>query len=92
MNAVALNAHFDGEKIALDDPFELEPGARLLVMVLPQEPSDSERDDWYELAKYGLARAYSEDEPEYSVDMIKELSPDYVGAISTGGITKDSNS
>ena len=34
---------------------------------------EEERRDWFQLAAYGLARAYGEDEPEYSeADCIKE--------------------
>ena len=46
MNAVALQAHFDGEKIVLDEPFVLEPQTRLIVTALPAEQTDEEREDW----------------------------------------------
>jgi hypothetical protein len=51
-----LKAHFDGTNIHLDEPFDLEPGARLLVTVLPPLLDDAERNDWERLAIEGLAR------------------------------------
>jgi hypothetical protein len=38
---------------------------------------NSEREDWWLLSSQRLAEAYGEDEPEYSLEMIKELNPDY---------------
>ena len=38
---------------------------------------DSEREDWWLLSSQRLAEAYGEDEPEYSLEMIKEPNPDY---------------
>ena len=73
----AIFAHFNGDTIVLDEPFELKPNMRLIVTVLNEE--DDEREDWRILAKQSLARAYSDDEPEYSLDSIKELNPEYEG-------------
>lgn len=65
---IVLKAHFDGEKITLDEPFDLPIGVPLIVMV----PSlQEERDAWTALAKHALARAYSDDEPEYTLDDLK---------------------
>lgn len=36
-------------------------------------------EDWMRLSINGLARAYGDDEYEYSLDMIKEPNPDYEG-------------
>ncbi len=64
MTTVALSAHFDGQKIQLDEPYRLPPNARLLVVVLPD---NGEREEWARLATQQLARAYGESEPEYTV-------------------------
>jgi len=77
MRKVALRAHFDGQQIRLDDPFELEPGTPLTVVVAGD--GDAEHRDWSLLSGRGLEAAYGEDEPEYSLDMIKEPNPDYEG-------------
>jgi hypothetical protein len=76
METIALRAHFDGKQILLDEPFPLQPNAKLIVTVLP-DFLDQERDDWARLALQNLARAYGPDEPEYSLGDIKEVNPDY---------------
>ncbi len=78
MKTVNLRAHFDGQNILLDEPFNLEPDTKLIVTVLPKH-TDEEREEWVLLSKKGLEKAYSIDEPEYSVDLIKEANPDYEG-------------
>ncbi len=72
MKGITLAAHFDGQHIQLDEPFQLSSQARLLVMVLPEFPTDSERQDWYALSKSGLARAYSDDEPDYPESLVRK--------------------
>lgn len=78
METVTLRAHFDGEQIRLDEPFELEPNTELIVTVVPRA-SDEEREAWTQLALASLARAYGDDEPEYSRDQIKEANAEYAG-------------
>lgn len=67
MPTVSFNAHYDGERIVIDEPVELAPNSPLLVTVL----SDAERSEWTGLAVQSLARAYSENEPEYSLADLK---------------------
>ena len=75
METKTLRAHFDGSQILLDEPFELEPDVELIITVLPKS-SDEEREDWTRLSLESLARAYSNDEPEYLLDLIKEEDPE----------------
>jgi len=42
----------------------------LLITILPK-PSDEEHGDWARLSLESLARAYGDDEPEYSLDLSK---------------------
>jgi len=77
MESKTLRAHFDGNQILLDEPFELKPNTELIVTVLPT--FDEGREDWTRVSMESLARAYSEDEPEYSMDLIKEANPAYEG-------------
>ena len=77
MDAISIPAHFDGERILLDEPIELEPNTRLIVTVLPNH--DAEREAWLRLSGKGLADAYGADEEEYSLDLIKEANPEYEG-------------
>jgi hypothetical protein len=75
--SIILKARFDGENIQLEEPFELQAGTELLVLI--PEPEDAERRLWLEASHHFLAKAFSDDEPEYTLDMIKELNPDYDG-------------
>ena len=75
MNTISIPAHFDGERILLDEPYTSEPDARLLVTVLPTK--DEEREAWLQLSAQRLAQAYSDEEPEYPLSAIREMNPDY---------------
>ena len=66
MPAISLKAHFDGKAIQLDEPYELPRDAPLLVTILAPANGDSTIPGWTELGANGLARAYGDDEPEYS--------------------------
>ncbi len=74
-----LPAHFDGERIRLDTPFKLEPNTNLLITVLPDQPADEERTAWLHLSRQALGNAYSDNEPEYTLDLIEEPNPEYAG-------------
>jgi hypothetical protein len=63
MKSVALTAHFDGEKVQFDEPCQLEPNTRLVVVVLPPE---DERRAWTKLSTSHLQKAYGDSEPEYT--------------------------
>jgi hypothetical protein len=74
MDTVTLHAHFDGEQIRLDEPYELQPNTKLLVTVLPNEQSEGEQGEWLYLSKMSLAQAYGDNEPEYSLERKQEGS------------------
>ena len=69
--------HFDGERILLDEPVELEPNTRLIVTVLPNHYD--ERATWLRVSGERLADAYGAEEEGYSLDVIKEANPEYEG-------------
>ena len=69
MPTVALQAHFNGDPIVLDEPFDHPPHAPLIVTLLPDP--DPERAAWEALAVESLARAYGPAEPDYSLNDIK---------------------
>ncbi|HYT62082.1 MAG TPA: hypothetical protein VEL06_18020 [Haliangiales bacterium] len=75
MNAVTLKAHYDGKQIRLYEPFSLERNARLLVTVIPGETAEVERQAWRAASQASFARAYGEDEPDYSHAVIREQPP-----------------
>lgn len=66
MPAINLKAHYDGHAILLDEAFELPPNAQLIVTVLTPGEGEEERAAWSDLSRASLARAYGDDEPEYS--------------------------
>ena len=77
MEPVSIPAHFDGQQILLDEPYEIEPNSKLIVIVLPDH--DSEHDSWVRLSAESLPQAYGDDEEEYSLDLIRDPNPDYEG-------------
>jgi len=83
MVATILKAHFDGSLIKLDEDFFLKPNAKLLIAVLDVVEDEydpdfsSEREFWYRLAADGLALAYGENEPDYSLAQLRERNPNY---------------
>lgn len=76
MEIISLSAHFDGQSIQLDQPYELEPNTKLLVTIVP---SLEERENWLHLSQEQLNRAYSQDD-DYSIEVIKVANPIYAGS------------
>ena len=77
MHEVTLHAHFDGKQIILDEPYALEPDTRLVVTVLSENLVRDERESWLHLSLNRLETAYSEDDAEYTLDMIRRPNPYY---------------
>ncbi len=77
MQPRTIRAHFDGEHICLDESCQLEPEAQLLVVVLPKDGADKEHEEWPLLSRQVLENAYGENEPEYTLDALKKLNPEY---------------
>lgn len=50
-----------------------------LIEKYESEQEVAEREDWYGLSMRMLAQAYGENEPEYTIDMLKWVNPDYEG-------------
>jgi hypothetical protein len=70
MPAVSLKAHYDGERIILDEPFEIPPNSALMVTVLP--PTEAPVDeDWFLVARKALSAAYGTDEPDYGIEDLR---------------------
>ena len=67
MLTAILKAHYDGEHIILDEPFELPPNASLMVTF----SAPDERSEWAALGSESFARAYGDNEPEYSTADLK---------------------
>jgi len=75
---ITLKAHYDGEQICFDEPYQLVPDAKLAVIVIPKSDKilDEQREEWFEPSRRSLARAYSDDEPEYSHYISKPPPPE----------------
>jgi hypothetical protein len=71
-----IRGHFDGTQILFDEPCELPPNTKVIIKVLPND----EDADWLSLGKKSFARAYADDEPEYPLEKIKDLNPEYEGS------------
>ncbi len=66
MPTIALQAHYDGERIVLDEPFDLPVNAPLIVAVLPaaaEEECESE-EAWLRAAASSDAFAFLADPAE----------------------------
>lgn len=74
---ITLPAHFDGNSVVLDTPFKLQSNDKLLVTVLQSGNEGDEKNEWITSSLLQLNKAYSEDEPEYSLSLIKEPNAEY---------------
>lgn len=77
MYGATLRAHYDGEQIVIDEPYDLEPDTDLIITVLPTNMVADEHYSWGLFSLRGLERAYDDDEVVYTLDMIKKPNPDY---------------
>ncbi|MCU0917699.1 MAG: hypothetical protein MUC88_24525 [Planctomycetes bacterium] len=77
METISVSAHFDGERILLDEPIKLEPDTKLIVTILPKY--NGEREAWLALSAGRLEQAYGAEEEEYPLGSIKEANPEYEG-------------
>jgi hypothetical protein len=66
MPAITLKAHYDGQRILLDEPFNLPVNASLMITVLAD--ANNENEPWVNTALQGLSEAYSDDEPDYLIE------------------------
>ncbi len=47
-----------------------------LIEKYESDQESTERETWYRLSMQSLARAYGDEEPEYTADMLKWVNPD----------------
>ena len=50
MPTVTLQAHYDGEHIVLDEPYELPPNASLMVTLVPAAADSESEETWLRAA------------------------------------------
>ena len=64
MPTVALQAHYDGEHIVLDEPYNLPANASLIVTLLPSTSDTDSEDVWLRAAASSDAFAFLADPAE----------------------------
>lgn len=64
MPTVTLQAHYDGEHIVLDEPYELTPNANLMVTVMPGAGETESEEAWLRSAATSEAFAFLRDPAE----------------------------
>ncbi len=64
MPTVALQAHYDGEHIVLDEPYDLPANANLMVTLLPSATGADSEDVWLRAAASSEAFAFLTDPAE----------------------------
>ncbi len=65
-------------KIELLDPLSIPEGTKVFIIpILPEENNQEETEDWDIFSLNNLNQCYAENEPEYTLESIKEYSPNY---------------
>ena len=72
-----LLAAIKNGKIEPLDPINFSEGTQVVVAPLPSNLGTENREDWLNLSRQGLEQAYGDEEPEYSLLLVKEANPEY---------------
>ncbi|GEM_PF-389889 len=82
-----MNAHrietvveANGTIVLKELPFQEGDAVEIIVLEHQINSTDSlkeEREDWTKLSMESFEHSYGDDEPEYSLDLIKEINPEY---------------
>ena len=67
----------DSTHLELLEPVDLPPGRRLVVSVVEADEDFDERRQWLTASELSLQDAYSDSDPDYSLDQVKEPNPEY---------------
>ena len=65
----------DDTHLRLLQPIQLPRRSRVVIAVM--QPDDDERETWLQVSRGQLARAYGEQEPEYSRELVKWPNPEF---------------
>ena len=66
----------DPHHLELMQPIQMSPGSNVVIMIVSLAGT-RESQAWYQLSAQGLATAYNDGEPEYSVDLIQVPNKDF---------------
>ncbi|HSK71564.1 MAG TPA: antitoxin family protein [Pyrinomonadaceae bacterium] len=72
--SLTLEVIFDGDVFRPVKPVKLKPNTKMEIIIV------DERAEWLDFASQQLSEAYGDDEPEYSLNLIKEKNPEYEGS------------
>ncbi len=74
MQAIETTASFNEKGELKIDNLPMIKSRKVKLLILLEE---NEQNEWYGFSGKGLSAAYSEDEPSYTLNMLKEPNPDY---------------
>ena len=66
----------DSRHLKLKRPIKIAPGSTVIITIEAAE-GVAEEQEWYLVSSQGLAEAYDENEPDYSLEMVKIPNPEY---------------
>jgi len=69
----------DATHLELAEPIQAAQGARVTVSVSEAGDEAIERKAWLLLSAEALGRAYTDTEPDYPPDLVREQNPEYNG-------------
>jgi hypothetical protein len=75
MKAIRMIRKVENNSLTLDNLNEFE-GQNIELILLP---IDDEQKEWARFNTGSLERAYGDDEPEYTLESVKERNPGYEG-------------
>ena len=74
MKAIETTARFDENGKIIIDKLPVIKNKKVRLLILVEEEIES---DFYKISAEGLSNAYSVDEPEYDLSLVKEPNPEY---------------
>ncbi len=74
MQAIETTANFNEMGELKIDYLPIIKNQKVKLLILLDE---TEQKEWQQFSGQALSKAYSQDEPEYMLDMIKEPNPEY---------------
>ena len=74
MKAIETTGSFNEKgELKINNPPDIKnQNVKLLILF-----EENEQEEWYQFSNKGLVEAYGENEPDYTLDMLKEPNPDY---------------
>lgn len=74
MQAIETTASFNEKGELKIDNLPAIKNQKVKLLILLEE---NEQNEWYQFSGKGLSAAYSEEEPSYTLSMLKESNPHY---------------